>query len=56
MIGRLLRGGAAMLVYTCVATVIAQAILAAYLAATWHLDRETTVQMLAIAYGIDLLR
>jgi hypothetical protein len=54
MIGKLLRGGAAMLVYACVATVVSQAILAAYFAAAFRLDREKMVQMLAIAYGIDV--
>jgi hypothetical protein len=55
MMGRLLRGITAMLVYACVATVIAEGILLAYLGHTWHLDRNRLVQIVAIAYGVDLL-
>jgi len=55
MIARLLRGGTMLLVYACVATILAEVILATYLATTWRLDRERVVQILAIAYGIDLL-
>jgi flagellar motility protein MotE (MotC chaperone) len=55
MIGRLVRGAWSLFVYTCVATVIAAGILLAYLSHAWHLDRDRLVQMLAIAYGIDLL-
>jgi hypothetical protein len=54
MIGRLLRGAMAMFLYTCVATVIAEAILLVYLSRTWQLDRGRLTQILAIAYGIDL--
>jgi hypothetical protein len=54
MIGRLLRGAMGMFIYTCVATVIAEGILLAYLSRTWQLDRGRLVQILAIAYGIDL--
>jgi len=55
MIRRLLGGGVSLLVYACVATVIAQAILAVHLALTWRLDRTRWVQMLAIAQGVDLV-
>jgi hypothetical protein len=54
MIGRLLRGLVALAVYACVATVLAQAILIGYAVRTWGIDRQKAVQMLAIAYGIDL--
>ena len=40
--------------YSCVATVIAAAILAAYFSRAWQLNREKLIQMLAIAQGVDL--
>jgi hypothetical protein len=54
MIGKLLRGMIALIVYGCVATVISQVVLAAYFSRTLHLDRGKLVQMLAIAYDIEL--
>jgi len=51
---RLLRSAASLLIYACVATVIAEALLVGYLATKWRLDRDRVVQILAIAYGIDL--
>ena len=43
-----------MLVYFCVATLIAQVILLGYLGFRWQLDRGKLVQILAIAQDIDL--
>lgn len=54
MIGRLLRAVAWIFVYTCVATVLALAILLGCAAARWHLDRDKLLRMLAVAYSIDL--
>ncbi len=54
MIGKLLRALGALLVYFCVATVIAAVILAAYFSHAWQLNREKLIQMLAIAQGVDL--
>ncbi len=54
MIGRLLQAVARIFVYTCVATVLALAILLGYAAARWDLDRDKLVRMLAVAYSIDL--
>lgn len=54
MIMRLLRIATTMFVYFCLATVVAQVVLAAYLATNWKLDKNKLVQMLAIAQGIDL--
>jgi hypothetical protein len=51
---RLLRIAASLLIYFCVATVIAQAILAVFISSRVRLDQEKAAQMLAIAYGIDL--
>jgi len=38
----------------CIATLIAQVVIAGYLGTRWQLNREKIVQMLAIAQGIDL--
>jgi hypothetical protein len=54
MIARLLRTGLSLFAYFCVATVLAQIILLAYLALTWQLDRNKVVQILAIAQGVDI--
>ena len=54
MIGKLLGALSALLVYFCVATVIAAAILAVYFSRAWHLNREKLIQMLAVAQGVDL--
>jgi hypothetical protein len=45
---------ASLLMYACVATVIAEAVLALTIVPRLKLNRERTVQMLAIAYGMDL--
>jgi len=55
MIVRLLRTGASLWGYFCVATILAQIILLVYLTPTWQLDRDKVVQILAIAQGIDIL-
>jgi hypothetical protein len=44
----------ATVVYFCVGTVIAEAILVAYVAVAWQIDRDRLVQMAAVARGIDL--
>lgn len=54
MIGRLMRVAVAMFVYFCLATVLAQAGLAVYIAAVWKLDKNKMVQIVAIAQGVDL--
>ncbi len=54
MIARLMRGGTAMFVYFCLATIITQAVLFSYLALTWKLDRNKVIQVLAILQGVDL--
>ena len=54
MIRRLIGGLGALVVYFCVATVLAQTTLTVYLASTWGIDRSRLVQMLAIAQGVDL--
>jgi hypothetical protein len=54
MIGKLLHGLGWLAVHTCVATVIAAAILGVYFSRAWKLNREKLVQMLAVAQGVDL--
>jgi len=54
MIGRLFRAAAWVFVYTCVATVLAQAILLGYARSRWGLDHDKLMRMLAVAYSIDL--
>ena len=54
MITRLLKNGASLFLYFCAATLLAQLIIVVYLWATWELNREKVIQMLAIAQGIDL--
>ena len=54
MIGKLLGGLSALLLYACVATVISAAILGVYFSRAWHLNREKIIQMLAVAQGVDL--
>jgi dGTP triphosphohydrolase len=55
MIGRLVGTAMSLFGYFCVATILSQVILAAYLTATWKIDRERMVQVLAVAQGIDVL-
>jgi hypothetical protein len=54
MIARLIRTGASLFGYVCVATILAQIILLAYLVLTWRLDQSKVVQILAIAQGVDI--
>jgi len=54
MITRLLHTAGSLFVYFCVATLIAQVVLLAYIQHAWQLNRDKTVQVLAIAQGIDL--
>jgi len=53
-VNRLLRGFGTLLLYFCAATVIAEIILIATLAGKLQLDRTRLIQILALAYGIDL--
>lgn len=54
MISRLLRSGISLLVYFFLATLIAQAVLLAYLGFSWKFDRNKIVQVLAILQDVDL--
>jgi flagellar motility protein MotE (MotC chaperone) len=54
MIGKVLHALGALLLYFCVATVIAGLILTVYFSRAWQLNREKLIQMLAIAQGVDL--
>ena len=54
MIGKLLAGAGLAARFRCVATVIAELILAAYFGRAWQLNRPKLIQMLAIAQGVDL--
>jgi hypothetical protein len=54
MIARLIRTGASLFGYVCVATILAQIILLAYLVLTCRLDHSKVVQILAIAQGVDI--
>ncbi|NUQ62437.1 MAG: hypothetical protein HUU20_08105 [Pirellulales bacterium] len=55
MIGRLLQGLTSAVLYFCLATIIAETILAAQLWVKWKMDRAKLIQMLAVAQGIDPL-
>jgi hypothetical protein len=55
MIARLLRTATALLGYFCVATILAEIILLAYLTVAWQLDRDKIVQILAVAQGVDVI-
>ncbi len=54
MIARLFRLAASLFVYVCVATVIAQAVVFAYVVARWRPDKARLIQALAVAQGVDL--
>jgi len=54
MIGKLLGIVTSLLVSLCIATLIAEAILAVYYTRTWQLNRQKLLEMLAIAQGADL--
>ena len=51
MIGKLMGILTSLVIATCVATLIAEAILAVYYARTWNLTSEKLGQMLAVARG-----
>ncbi|MFZ5832849.1 MAG: hypothetical protein ACOY3P_22410 [Planctomycetota bacterium] len=44
---------AAAIAYFCIATIVAQVVLAITFASRWQLDRSKLMNMLAVAYGID---
>lgn len=52
--GRILRMLISGLLHFCLATIIAEVLLGAYFAGTWHVDRNRLIQMLAAAQGVDL--
>ncbi len=54
MIGKLVRGTSALLVYFCVGTLLAQAAGAAYLWQSGRLNSKTLWQLMAVLHGIDL--
>jgi hypothetical protein len=54
MIAKLIRSSTSLFVYFCVATILAQIIVASYLTLTWQVDRDKVVQILAIARGVDI--
>lgn len=54
MIARLMRTGSVLFVYVCLATIMAEVVLGAYVVSAWKLDKNRLIQILAIAQGIDL--
>jgi flagellar motility protein MotE (MotC chaperone) len=54
MIGKLLRGLVAIVVYLCIATMIAEGVLVAWYARAWQVDRGKLLHMLAAAQGVNL--
>lgn len=52
MIGRLLHGTMALVLYFCLATLISEIILANYLWGKWKLDRGRLLQIAAVAQGL----
>lgn len=54
MIGRLLGGIMSLILYFCLATVIAETIMVWYMVKTWHVDRQKVTRMVAAAKGIEL--
>ena len=53
MIGKLLRGGAALLLYFCLATVIAEVVLLVNFVSGGKINRDKLIRMFAVAHGID---
>jgi hypothetical protein len=51
---QLVRATMAALVYLCVGTVIAEAIVLCYTVSAWHLTRDRALRMLAVAQGVEL--
>lgn len=59
MIGRLMRlmqAGMALFVYLCLATVMAQIVLGAYIATNWKLNKDRLIMIVAIAQGHDIIK
>ncbi len=54
MIRRLLRAATSGILYFCLATVIAEVVLAVQFCVRWKIDRAKAIQMLAIAQGVDI--
>jgi hypothetical protein len=52
MIKRLLGAVGTMIVYACVGTIIAQAVIMAYLISTWKIDNQRWLSVIAAAQGI----
>ncbi len=52
MIGRLMRMAGAMVAYFCIATLISQVVIAAYLSVAWGLDREKIAAAMSVARGV----
>jgi hypothetical protein len=52
MFGKLMRGTTAMLMYFCVATVLAQVIVVATAVSKWQVDGDRVTQMVAVAKGL----
>ncbi len=55
MIARLMRAAGTMALYFCVATLISQVVIAAYLLVAWGLDRERIAQAVAVARGAAMV-
>lgn len=53
MIGRLFSGTLALLLYFCLATLLAQAIVVGYLVSQWNLDGSKVARMIALARGLE---
>ena len=53
MINRLLGAAGTLLVYACVATVVSQAIILAYLVSAWKIDGQRWLNLIAAAQGIQ---
>jgi len=53
--GKLFRAGWAVVIYFCLATILAETILLVVLWKSWGIDRDKLVQILAVAHGIDLV-
>lgn len=54
MIGRLIGGILSLVIYFCVATVLAEVILLVFAAKSWGLDRTKLIRVLAAAQGVEL--
>jgi len=52
---RMMQAGMALFVYLCLATVMAQILLGAYIATNWKLNKDRLIMIVAIAQGIDII-